>query len=196
MEGKDDALDLIDFACRAIDLYAHSCFRMQYLYPLCRRMRPEKVVETGVHNGISTAFILNALGETSGRLHSIDLPNIQYQTDQGQQHEDLIPGSMPGLLVPDKLRSKWDLILGDSREKLPTLLESLGEVDIFHHDSMHTRECMTFEYQTVWPYLRDDGLLLSDDATWNNAFEDFCRDRTSDYRVHRGIGIAKKSKSS
>jgi len=188
-----DASDLINFTCHAIDANSHACFRLGYLYDLCLRMRPEKVVETGVHNGVSTAFILNALKETGGRLYSIDLPNAKYQTDNQSRQDDVLLGPEPGFLVPQHLRANWELLIGDSRQLLPSLLRSIGPIDIFHHDSMHTYEHMTFEFEAVWPHLRDGGLLLSDDVDWSRAFEDFCSTRKLNYRIHKGIGIASKS---
>ena len=81
----------------------------------------------------------------------------------------------------------------DSREKLPALLHSIGEIDIFHHDSMHTCDMMTFEYETAWKYLKPNGLLLSDDADWNSAFKDFCEKHSTEYCIYKSIGIARKS---
>jgi len=188
----DSSLDLIEFACQAIDADSLSCFRLGYLYDICLRVRPEKVVETGVHHGVSTAFILKALKETGGRLYSIDLPNVEYQTDDLATQSDALLGPEPGFLVPEALRTNWELKIGDARSILPTLLTSIGPIDLFHHDSMHTYEHMKFEFETAFPHLREGGLLLSDDVSWSRAFEDFCRTRNLDYRVHRGIGITLK----
>jgi len=185
--------DLINFTCQAIDAHSHACFRLGYLYDLCLRMRPEKVVETGVHHGVSTAFILNALKQTGGRLYSIDLPNVKYQTDNQSRQDDVLLGAEPGFLVPQHLRVNWELLIGDSRQLLPTLLRSIGPIDIFHHDSMHTYEHMKFEFEAVWPHLRDGGLLLSDDVDWSRAFEDFCSARKLNYRIRKGVGIAPKN---
>jgi predicted O-methyltransferase YrrM len=53
------------------------------------------------------------------------------------------------------------------------LLDELGEIDFFIHDSEHSYECMTFEYQQAWKYLKPGGLLVSDDISWNASFDDF-----------------------
>jgi len=194
MEMNVNGLDSIDMVCRAIDLCSNSCYDKQYLYLVCLYTCPELVVETGVHYGVSSSFILKALEKTGGRLYSIDLPNVQYQGDDGAFHLDALPqGSETGFVIPEPLKANWELIIGDSRKKLPELLQFVGNIDIFHHDSTNTYDLMTYEYETVWPYLKNDGLLISDDADWNNAFEDFCHRYSADYTIYRHIGIAKKS---
>ena len=127
-----------------------------------RELRPAVVVETGVARGFSSATILAALRDHgNGRLHSIDLPAIQYETDV-----DI------GAAVPLQLRHGWDLRLGDSRKALPRLLDDVGVVDLFLHDAAHTYGAQFREYRTVWPYLRPGGLLISDDIN-NSAFLEF-----------------------
>jgi hypothetical protein len=78
-----------------------------------------------------------------------------------------------GCAVPDRLRDRWELILGPSEEHLPKLLQSVGTVDVFFHDSDHSRSVMLWEYRTAWPFVRPGGLLLSDDVDWNDAFDTF-----------------------
>jgi hypothetical protein len=108
----------------------------------------------------------------SGLLYSIDLPNA----DPGA----LVPENKEtGWIVPSELRHRWKLILGRSQEQLPPLLRELQKIDAFLHDSEHTYEVMMFEYETVWPHLRDRGVLLSDDIHWNGAFYDFARNKHS-----------------
>lgn len=194
IEMDVNRLDPIDLVCHAIDLCSNPCYRLRaHLNLVCRYICPSKIVETGVHFGISSAFILKALEETGGRLYSIDLPNAQYQTEDGRIHQDVLPPNFEtGCAVPERLKVNWELILGDSREKLPKLLQSTGEIDIFHHDSAHTYDLMTFEYETAWPYIKRDGLLLSHEVNWNDAFRDFCQRHSAEYRIHKGVGIAEK----
>ena len=194
IEMDADNLDPIDLICHAIDLCSSPCYRLRaYLYFVCRYIRPRKIVETGVRAGISSAFMLKALEETGGRLYSVDLPNVEYEADDGGIHREFLPPKAEtGFAVPERLKANWELILGDSREKLPKLLQSIGEIDIFHHDSAHTCDLMTFEYETAWPYIKQHGLLLSHDADWSNAFKDFCQRHSAEYRIHKGVGVAKK----
>jgi hypothetical protein len=81
-------------------------------------------------------------------------------------------GLEPGWLVPKELHSLWELKLGRSSEVLPTID---SKVDIFYHDSEHSYENMTFEYEWAYSHLKEGGILASDDVTWNEAFSDFAR---------------------
>jgi Methyltransferase domain len=145
-------------------------------YALIRVMQPDLVVETGVCDGFSSRFLLLAMERNRrGTLHSIDLPDQDVELDHaGNRQRDVMSlGRKTGWLVPDALRSRWRLHLGDAREVLPKLLPTLAPMDIFIHDSLHTYDHMLFEFQTAWPHLRDGGILLSDDTDWNQAFPEF-----------------------
>jgi len=73
-------------------------------------------------------------------------------------------------MVPTDLRNRWHLYLGDAKEMLPRLLQTLGTIDIFIHDSLHSYEHMLFEFRTAWPHLRGGGVILSDDIDANCSF--------------------------
>ncbi|MDA7857893.1 class I SAM-dependent methyltransferase [bacterium] len=55
------------------------------------------------------------------------------------------------------------------------LLQRVGEIDIFIHDSEHTYENMLWEYQTAFPFIKPGGILLSDDILCSEAFHDFTK---------------------
>jgi predicted O-methyltransferase YrrM len=132
-------------------------YHFSLLYSICHFLKPEIVVETGIGPGLSTTFILKALKDNNrGKLYSIDLPEIDV-----------------GYLVPDLLKERWITIRGKSEETLPELMKRIEKVDLFFHDSEHTYENMMREYQIVWPHIRNDGILMSHDINWNNAFADF-----------------------
>ena len=169
------------------------CYKNAALYALCRLFSPDIAVETGVHYGASSAFILQALADNGkGHLYSIDLPNASYKLNgSSSTHSDLLPeGRTTGFVVPTDLRNRWTLILGNAKEELPALAESLQFIDMFHHDSLHTYEHMIFEYQTVWKKLRPGGLLTSDDVTWNSAFSDFCSAAQLRHFIVEEMGLA------
>jgi hypothetical protein len=79
-------------------------------------------------------------------------------------------------VIPDELRSRWQLVLGRSQDELPPLLERVGAIDFFLHDSEHSYECMSFEFGAAWRALRERGVLIADDWNWNDAFTELARE--------------------
>jgi predicted O-methyltransferase YrrM len=175
------------------------------LYAIVRMQKPEHVIETGVASGRSSTAILTALAENgNGMLHSIDLPQFyegenpeQYTTSEGNQElTGFVPkGKQPGWLIPDALRSRWELILGDSNEELPKLFARIPAVDLYYHDGDHSYPTMHFEFEEAWKRLTATGILLSDDIDWNSAWKEFI-DTHAPRAVYsyRHFGIAAKQK--
>jgi predicted O-methyltransferase YrrM len=150
------------------------------LYRLLRDLRPSVAVETGVCNGVSTAFLLLALEDNgAGELHSIDLPEVageEYEAGtfwDGKGGAVIPPGREAGWMVPEHLRRCWQLILGRSQDELPGLLERVESIDFFMHDSEHSYECMSFEFEHAWEALNDGGALVADDVNVNPAWDEF-----------------------
>ena len=174
----------------------HWTFQQTLLYSVCRFMKPNIVVETGVDYGVSSAFILQALEDNqAGMLYSIDLPDVEYAAPFRHNYKDLpLPkGANLGFVVPSRLRHRWKLTIGDSRVELPVLLNSVTKIDFFFHDSMHTYDHMMFEYETAYPFIKRGGVIASDDIHWNSAFDDFCKthDLETIKRHAKGFAIAK-----
>jgi hypothetical protein len=166
-----------------------------FLYGAIRIMRPMVVFETGVFDGRSSALILAAMSRNnSGELVSIDLParaTIPGATDKmfkGAQ-TNLPEGCDPGWLVPEHLRDRYRLHLGDSKELLPALLGQYGQIQVFMHDSLHTFEHQSFEYRTAWPHIENHGLLMSDDIFWSAAFHRFSKKKHVPYVNVGDFGI-------
>jgi hypothetical protein len=151
-------------------------FQAVTMYLLTRAVRPEIVVETGGASGKSTAFILQAL-EDNGLGQLITLELNPEDTERLDTEYSWWPKGQPScFLVPDGLRARLDLRLGDAKETLPKLLGEIDGIDLFRHDSDHSYEHMLFEFRTAWPALRDRGILVSDDIRANTSFYDFCRE--------------------
>lgn len=151
------------------------------LYCVVRIVKPRVVVETGVHFGGTSAFLLRAMERNQiGELYSIDLPS-----------PTLPPLGDPrgqGCLVPLHLRKRWTLINGDSRVELPRLLEQLQEISMFLHDSDHTYRMMTWEYENAWPHLVQGGVLTTHDAILTRAFDRFCRRHRTEITSQATVG--------
>ena len=147
------------------------------LYALLRSTRPAHAVETGVLHGLTSAYMLSALDcNQHGRLTSIDLPSF---FDAGPANHDgfadtLPRGRQPGWAIPARLRGRWELHLGSSRDLLARCLGG-GPIGLFLHDSEHTYDTMSFELGIAWPMLSSGGFLVCDNVDTNVAFFDFCR---------------------
>jgi hypothetical protein len=140
-------------------------------YAVCRMLKPTVVIETGVAYGVTSSFILAAMAENQhGQLYSIDLPPLSNDGDQ-----------FVGTLVPDELRSRWNLHRGTSRRLLPELLAKLPAVDVFIHDSLHTQRNILFELETVSPSLAHPAAVLVDDASDNTAFAEWTQRQNLDF---------------
>ena len=134
-------------------------------YALCRVLRPETVLETGVAYGVSSSFILKALAlNGTGELHSIDRAPVRPRVEE-----------YIGALVPDELRGRWTLHRGSSRRLLPRVLPQLHGVSLFVHDSQHTYPNISWELRTVTPGLTRPAAVLVDDPAGNCAFEHWAK---------------------
>lgn len=155
-----------------------------------RILKPDVVIETGVSSGASSSIILKALEtNNSGKLISIDLPPSS--SDTGEWIDEM---KKPGWAVPKELTHRQLLRLGKSSELLPKILQDLKSIDVFFHDSDHSYENMTFEFNATYRKLRDGGILLSDNArNLNSAFSDFMREkRVKNWALVSDFGIMKK----
>jgi predicted O-methyltransferase YrrM len=176
------------------------------LFGLVRALAPKVVIETGTANGVSTAYLLAALRRNgSGRLISIDLP---FTADSEGALQGIVegteidlydaspvpPGKEPGWAVPDEYRDRWELRLGDARDLLPRALEEVGAIELFFHDSLHTREHMLFEFETAWPFLAPGGVLVADDVFQrkHDALPAFARSVGRRFSTFGNLGLVRK----
>lgn len=147
------------------------------LYVLCRVLKPDVVVETGVLYGAFDTFILAALEQNSrGELHSLDLPDCPDEFEYGYA-------------IPTSLRERWTLHLGDAKSELEPLLSQF-DVDLFLHDSKHTREHMLFEYETAADYFSSGDIIASHDVLLTTAWDHFCSVNDLDSIRIASTGIA------
>lgn len=132
---------------------------------LTRHLKPAKVVETGVAHGVTSRFLLEAIRRNGvGHLWSIDLPPV-----------DRFWRQQVGAAVNDSCRERWTYIAGSSRRRLPALLASLGTIDLFIHDSLHSERNVCYELQQVWPVINPNGAFVIDDVDANWGFHTFTK---------------------
>jgi hypothetical protein len=130
------------------------------IWCLVAHSRPERVVETGVAHGLTSRVILEGMNRNEqGHLWSVDLPAVD-----SSLHDEI------GMAVPASLRSRWTYVAGTSRQRLPGVLSDVGQLDIFVHDSLHTRRNTGFELRAAWAALRHGGAVVVDDIHRNTAF--------------------------
>jgi hypothetical protein len=134
-----------------------------------RHLNPARVLETGVARGVTSVLALGAMAQSddgSGRLWSIDLPPMM--TGWHEQSK---------VLVDETAWPDWTYIRGSSRRTMGSTCASMGSIDIFIHDSLHTPQTMKYEFEKAWPFMRSGSLLISDDVEGNSAFVDFVTSR-------------------
>jgi predicted O-methyltransferase YrrM len=136
------------------------------IWCLAGHLRVSRVVETGVAHGVTSQFLLESIIRNGGgHLWSIDLPP---QTVR-DVHDQI------GLAVGQEVQAHWTYLRGSSRRHLLPLLQRIGPIDLFVHDSLHSEYNMLYELRTAWPHVRPGGAIVVDDIDNNRAFEDFSR---------------------
>jgi predicted O-methyltransferase YrrM len=177
-----------------------------FIYALVRALRPEVIVETGTANGFSTSYLLTALERNrTGRLVSIDLPFtidgagglqsiVEGTSIDVHDSSPIPPGKQSGWAIPDELRGRWELRLGDARDLLPAALDELGEIELFFHDSLHSREHMLFEFEVAWQRLAPGGVLVADDVfqRMHDALPAFAQSVGRPFATFGNLGVIRK----
>ena len=132
------------------------------LYMLGRKIKPEKVVETGVEKGGSTYMLLKSLHANGmGHLWSID--REMYYSYEGR----LV--ALMGPLVTDDLKARWSFILGNAQKILGGILQRTGNLDAFMALQGHTYEVQKHEGDTAWPCIKSGGIFMLDRPDWNDG---------------------------
>jgi len=153
------------------------------LFLAIRKYNPKVIVETGIASGYSSAIILTAMQLNGfGRLISIDI-------DDSVSICGIVKEI--GWLVPGSLRENWSKRTGSSKEKLSEIEEP---IDVFYHDSDHSKENMLMEYNWASTHLKKGGVLVSDDIDWNSAWKEFLETNRSIRKIIETVstGVAIK----
>ena len=124
---------------------------MKCVHVVCRLMKPDVAIETGVGKGFISASVLDALEQNGkGKLYSVELPSLYvgYRKQIGEQ-------------IPGRLRHRWRLNYGPSAVVLPRLIDELGSVDFFVCDSGSGYENQVLEFSTILAAMPAGGVLIS-----------------------------------
>jgi len=161
---------------------------VKLLYYITRMIKPEFILETGVASGFSSAAFLTAItNNKKGKLFSSDFPYLSIDN----------PESMVGVVVEDKLKLNWNLLLKGDRVNLPEILIKLSKIDIFHYDSDKSYEGREFAFNLIKPKLHQDSILIFDDIDDNNFFKDYFQNSNFYYRLikynSKYIGVCTKN---
>lgn len=170
-----------------------------FLYWLVRHQNPRVIVQTGVCNGLSSAFMVLALAknQAQGKIYAVDLAQVfdstdPYWTTRDRCYGVVIPtGKSSGWLVPDCHQSHFSVSQGDAKRLLPELVDKLDSIDLFYHDSDHTYDHMMFEFREVKRRLKPGGLVVADDISWNSSLWDFADEHAVPaYNFRGSVGVA------
>ena len=126
-------------------------------YVLLRILKPRIVVEAGVDRGIGTCVLAAAMLRNTEQGHGGKIIGLDINPYAGQY-------------LAEPYSSVIDLVIGDSLEFLRT---TRNEVDVFIHDSNHSREHESREYELVGPKLSKNGVIVSDNAGVTDCLFEF-----------------------
>jgi predicted O-methyltransferase YrrM len=100
-------------------------------------------------------------------------------------------GKSSGWMVPDIYRDRFEVDVGDAKVLLPPLIDRLGEIDMFFHDSDHFYSHMMFEFDEAMRKLAPNSVIVADDISWNASLWDFAdKHRLPGYNFRGTLGVA------
>jgi predicted O-methyltransferase YrrM len=170
-----------------------------FLYWLVRKLNPKIIVQTGVCNGLSSAFMMLGLVKNGpqGSLHVIDMPPVFNSMDpgwtiKGKVYGFVIPeGKSSGWVVPDAYCDRFEVWNGDAKALLPKMVNKVDSIGLFYHDSDHTYDHMMFEFREAKRKLQPGGLIVGDDISWNASVWDFADQYgVPSYNFKGAVGVA------
>ena len=135
-----------------------------FLYSLILGMESKNVFEFG--SGLSSEVILNALEETDGKLTSVDVRPIE-------QNNRTFYMKYP----------KWNYVRGDSTKILDDMNHE--PYDVILHDGSHIGSEVLIDLEKIYPYLKQDGILITHDTLhpykgeqMMKAVDEFAKDKS------------------
>jgi hypothetical protein len=143
-----------------IDKFITTKYRPHYLvdswrvilYLIIRKIEPEKVLETGVYDGLSSMYVLRALLDNkTGGLTSIDLDKDNLVPIDNKNYRS-------GWLVPKKFHKIWDFQIGDVKQNLDRLFHEC-DPDLVISDTGN-KQIKEFEVTTIVNNLKPGAVAI------------------------------------
>ncbi|MET8257040.1 class I SAM-dependent methyltransferase [Micromonospora sp. NPDC005205] len=155
-------------------------------YAIVRATRPAHVVETGVDKGLGSVVLASALLRNAQEGHPGRVTSLDINPEAGY-----LAGVAPWSEVVD-------LVIGDSIASIGALDRP---VDLFLHDSDHSRAHEKREFDAVEPKLAPGAILLTDNVTSTNVLAEHAERTGRRFLAYRetpanhwypgdGIGVA------
>jgi len=130
-------------------------------YAFARALKPEVIVETGVHHGVGSLVLTSAIR----RNNTEGFAGKYFGTD-------IEPSA--GKLLEKPFSNVGKILYGDSIESLKKIADS--SVDMFINDSDHSAEYEFLEYKTILPKLSKTGIILGDNSHATDSLRKFSED--------------------
>lgn len=158
-------------------------------YAIVRMVKPQLVVETGIHDGLGSLILIRALERNAeegapGRLVGFDI----------YPHAGWIVGAHP----------LYRRVVEPTEVALERELDGAPPVGVFIHDTLHTYEHERFELEAAAERLAPGGVLISDNSHASTALRDVSAERGLHYEFFgerpkdhfspgAGIGAARRA---
>jgi hypothetical protein len=136
-------------------------------YVSVRALKPELVVETGIHLGLGSLALLRALERNEQEGHPGELMSFDMNPDAGR-------------LVRDELRTSWSRIAGRTSETLAPALEG-RRVGMLFQDTLHTEENQRVEFGAALAHAAPLLLLVDCSGGYAPTLERLCAEHGGAY---------------
>lgn len=159
-----------------IKLGGGACYPL--IYFVTRMLKPAVSVETGVAAGFSSyATLLGLEANGSGSLFSSDLPYFRLPH----------PERYVGILVPEKLRGRWQLLVDGDRRNIPRIIGQVDRIDFIHYDSDKSYIERKWTMERLMPLASENCVVMMDDVQDDSYFAELVSGAT-DWHVFRFEG--------
>ena len=122
------------------------------LYRLIKWGEVKNVLELGTGSGISSSYILSALG-SEAKLYTIEGADALIPI--ARKHIEQIDSS-----------AKIDFIAGNFDTKMESVLDQIGKLDLILLDGNHKKESTLRYFKQISPYLHPESIVILDDIRW------------------------------